>query len=67
MRPERVYSNSWSGLLSLDLRGVRNTYFIDVSNIYIAKEPISEMIALQKKPFRWRVTEEQKKYMYIIL
>ncbi|MGC2668319.1 MAG: hypothetical protein WA220_03950 [Candidatus Nitrosopolaris sp.] len=38
-------------MLSLDLRGVRNTYFIDVSNIYIAKESISETIALQKKPF----------------
>lgn len=35
----------------LDLRGVRNTYFIDVSNICITKEPISETIALQKKLF----------------
>lgn len=49
----------------LDLRGVRNTYFIDVSNICITKEPISETIALQKKPFPGEELQKKRQRIYV--
>jgi urease alpha subunit len=52
-------------LLSLDLRGVRNTYFIDVSNIYIAKEPISETIARKKETVSGEELQKNRQKIYV--
>jgi hypothetical protein len=51
-------------LLSLDLPGERNSYFIDVTNIYITKEPISEETRTSKETVSGEELQKNRQKIY---